>query len=93
MGPYNSEDEFSFWMSVLLFFTYVAFDFLYAIYYIFVSKKQAVYAATTAVVMYLLSAFATVTYLKSFYYVISIVLGSFVGTYIAVKYFSDKVKE
>lgn len=85
-------EEFNFWVAFLLFLTYIAFDFLYAIYYIFVAKKQAVYAASTAVAMYLLSAYATVTYLKNFYYITSIALGSFVGTYVAVKYFSDRIK-
>ena len=85
-----NQEAFDWGVAFLLFLTYIAFDFLYAIYYIFVGKKQAFLAASTGVAMYLLSSFATIVYLKNFYYITAIVLGAFIGTYTAVKYFSGK---
>jgi len=87
-----NQEQFNWGVAILLFLTYVAFDFLYAIYYIFVAKKKAFLAASTGVVMYLLSSFATIVYLKNFYYITAIVIGAFIGTYVAVKYFSDMSK-
>lgn len=87
-----NQEQFNWGVAFLLFITYIAFDFLYAIYYIFVAKKQAFLAASTGVVMYLLSSFATIVYLKNFWYVLAIVMGAFIGTYVAVKYFSDTIK-
>lgn len=87
-----NQEQFDWGIAIILFLTYIAFDFLYAIYYIFVAKKQAFLAASTGVVMYLLSSYATIVYLKNFYYITAIVMGAFIGTYVAVKYFSDSIK-
>ena len=64
-------------------------DFIYAIYYIFVSKKKAFMASNAAVALYLIGSFSTIAYLGNYLYLVPIILGSYIGTYIAVKYFSD----
>lgn len=83
---------FNWGLAILLCLMYIAFDFLYAIYYMFVAKKKALSAANTAVAMYLLSALGTISFVHNPWYITSIAIGSFIGTYIAVKYFSDKIK-
>jgi uncharacterized membrane protein YfcA len=87
-----NHDQFNWGLAILLGLLYIAFDFLYAIYYMFVAKKKALHAANTAVIMYLLSAFGTISFIHNPWYITSIAIGSFIGTYIAVKYFSDKIK-
>ena len=84
--------EFNWGIAILLTLMYIAFDALYAIYYMFVAKKKALSAANTAVAMYLLSALGTITFVHNPWYITSIAIGSFIGTFLAVKYFSDKIK-
>ncbi len=81
--------EFHWEIAILLFFGFIAYDFIYAIYYIFVSKKKAFMASNAAVALYLIGSFSTIAYLGNYLYLVPIVLGSYIGTYIAVKYFSD----
>ena len=88
MGP----EVFHWDVALLLFLLYIGFDFLYALYYIFVGKKKAFLAACTAVAMYLMSAFGILSFFKNPWYICAIAAGSFVGTYVAVRYFSDKIK-
>lgn len=85
--------EFSVLIAIGLFFLYILFDFFYALYYIFVAKKKAVLAASTAVLMYLISSMSVVYYLKDFRYMWGILAGSFIGTYVAVKYFNKDDKK
>lgn len=92
LGSPLSHDQFNWGLAILLFFLYIAFDFLYAIYYMYVAKKRAFAASNVSVLMYLLSAFGTISFVHNPWYITSIAIGSFIGTYIAVKYFSDKIK-
>lgn len=85
----NLNQEFSWWIAIALLLGFIAYDFLYAIYYIFVSKKMAFMAANTACALYLIGSVSTIAYLGNLYYLIPIILGSYIGTFIAVKYFSD----
>lgn len=84
-----NNDEFSWGIALILLFGFIAYDFIYAIYYIFVSKKNAFMAANSACALYLIGSFSTVAYLGNLFYLIPIILGSYIGTYIAVKHFSD----
>lgn len=86
-------ENFNIWLGLLLLALYIAYDFIYAMYYVFVSKRQAILASFSAVALYLMSAFSIVSFLKNQYYIIFIIIGSFIGTYVAVKFFSDKFKK
>jgi hypothetical protein len=84
-----SNDDFSWGIAAILLLGFIAYDFIYAIYYIFVSKKKAFMAANSACALYLIGSFSTIAYLGNLYYLIPILIGSYIGTYVAVKYFSD----
>ena len=85
----NLTQEFNWWVAIALLLGFITYDFLYAIYYIFVSKKMAFMAANTACALYLIGSVSTIAYLGNLYYLIPIILGSYIGTFVAVKYFSD----
>lgn len=85
----NLEQEFNWWVAIALLFGFILYDFLYAIYYIFVSRKMAFMAANTACALYIIGSVSTIAYLGNYYYLIPIFIGSYIGTYVAVKYFSD----
>ena len=85
----NLNQEFSWWIAIALLFGFILYDFLYAIYYIFVSRKMAFMAAKTACALYIIGSVSTIAYLGNYYYLIPIFIGSYIGTYVAVKYFSD----
>ena len=85
----NLNQEFSWWIAISLLFGFILYDFLYAIYYIFVSRKMAFMAANTACALYIIGSVSTIAYLGNYYYLIPIFIGSYIGTYVAVKYFSD----
>ena len=85
----NLNQEFSWLIAIALLFGFILYDFLYAVYYIFVSKKMAFMAANTACALYIIGSVSTIAYLGNYYYLIPIFIGSYMGTYVAVKYFSD----
>ena len=84
----NLNQEFSWLIAIALLFGFILYDFLYAVYYIFVSKKMAFMAANTACALYIIGSVSTIAYLGNYYYLIPIFIGSYIGTYVAVN-FSD----
>lgn len=77
-------------MSPLIFlFVFVATlvtDALWALYMIHVGKKNPVRSASYGSLIHILSAFTVISYTKDTLYIIPLVLGSFLGTYLTVKY-------
>lgn len=71
--------------AIIIFFTYVAIDMLYAGYVLCVSSRRAFAAASLGAALYSLAAFGVMTYSKSMFYIIPLACGSFVGTYITIK--------
>lgn len=61
-------------------------DALYALYTIHVTKKNPVLAASYGSLIHILTAFAVISYTKNYWYLIPLVIGSFIGTYLVVKY-------
>ena len=61
-------------------------DALWALYMIYVTKKSAFLAASYGSFIHILSAFTVISYTKNYYYLIPLVIGSFIGTYTVVKY-------
>jgi hypothetical protein len=78
--------EINFWIWLGLFFTYLVFDILYVQYILCVSKLNAFQAANISVIMYFLTAFGTVQYVDNFLNIIPIIIGSWLGTYVTLRY-------
>ena len=83
--------EFNWWIALALFATYIVIDYLYAVYYIYVGKRQALKAAFSAAALYGLLSYGVIAYTQNPWYILSIISGSFVGTYVAVRYFPEKL--
>lgn len=79
-----SAHDFDMKIGLLLFFAYMAIDALYASYTYLLIKKSPARAATVGAGMYFLIAFGVVNYVNNFFYVIPLVAGSWIGTYIIV---------
>jgi len=80
------ETEFSYLTAFIIFITYLIIDVLYALYVIYVGKGNALIAATMSALMYGFIAYGVINYSKNPYYIIPLVLGAWLGTYIVVKY-------
>ena len=85
----SAPQDFSWYTALVVFFVYVGFDILYALYVLCVSRKQAVFASSISAVLYSLGAYGTVHYLSNLWYLLPLAAGAFTGTYIAVKYLAE----
>ena len=78
--------QFSWIVAALVFAAYIVLDVLYAHYTIAVSGLNPSRAATTGSVMYFLLAVGVFNYSHNPLYLLSVALGSWIGTYGAVEY-------
>lgn len=78
------EENFNINTAILVFFTYVLIDILYALYIIFVEKRQAFYSALVSSLIYSFGALGILSFSKNVYYIIPLALGAFLGTYFTV---------
>jgi hypothetical protein len=69
----------------LVFFAYLALDMLYAHYTFAITKLRSARAATTGAIMYFLLAIGILNYTDNPLYLIPLVFGSWVGTYVTVE--------
>ena len=81
-----SFQDFSVVTALLLVLTYIIIDGLYAYYTIQIAKRHAFRAATTSGVMHFLLAVGVLNYVHNFLYVIPLAIGSWIGTYIIVRW-------
>lgn len=79
-------NDFSILLAVGVFAAYILVDGLYAYYTIAVVKRAAVKAATTGAAMHFLLALGVLSYVKNYLYIIPLALGSWLGTYMVVRY-------
>jgi hypothetical protein len=79
-------EEFNLTTAIIIFITYVVIDILYALYVIFVGNGKAFSSALVSSGIYGLIAFGVVTFSKNFLYLIPLVTGAFIGTYVVVKF-------
>jgi hypothetical protein len=70
-------------LGVLIAYAFV--DAMYARYTIQVVEARAAHAATTGALMHILMAFGVLSYVQNVLYVVPIVIGSWVGTYVTVR--------
>lgn len=78
--------EFNIFTAIMIFFTYVVIDMLYAYYIILVDSRKAIKAAAISSIIYSLLAFGVVSYSKNILYLIPLASGAFLGTFITVKF-------
>ena len=71
--------------ALLVFVAYVILDYLYAKYTIYIQNRQAFRAGLSGAMMYSLMAWGIIIYTNHPIYIIFVALGSFCGTYFAVK--------
>lgn len=77
--------NFDWLLAVGVFLAYFVVDALFAYYTIAVTKRQPGRAATAGSVMYFLMALGVISYVQNYLYVVPLVLGSWLGTYVIVK--------
>ena len=72
-------------LALTVFILTMAMDALHAIYTKAIASNQAGRAASFGSVIYLISGFAVIQYTANHFYLIFVVLGSWMGTYLSVK--------
>lgn len=78
--------QINWFLAIGLFVGYAIVDGLYAYYTLAVVNKQALTAASVSFAMHFILAAGVFTYTKNFLYVIPLALGSFVGTFLVVRF-------
>lgn len=61
-------------------------DSLWALYLMRVADKKPLLAASYGTLIHMLTAFTVISYTENYLYIIPLLLGSFVGTYLTVKF-------
>lgn len=79
-------DQFNFLIAGVILIAYVCIDGMYAYYTLAVTKKKPVLSATVGAFMHFLIALGVLSYIQNYLYIIPIMIGSWIGTYITVKY-------
>lgn len=78
--------QFDIRVALVVFVAYLLVDAMYAYYTIVVTKKKPLAAASVGALMHFLIAFGVLNYVQNYLYVIPLALGSFIGTYLMVRY-------
>ena len=81
-----TENNFSYQTAALVFVAYVVIDILYALYVVYVGKRNAFGAAIASALLYSLGAYGIVTFSKNILYIIPLATGAFLGTYFTIKF-------
>lgn len=77
-------DDFSMHTAILVFATYLTVDVLYTRFYIEVDRRHAFRAAALSSALYALLAYGVITYSHNPLYILPLVLGAFLGTFLTV---------
>jgi hypothetical protein len=70
---------------VAVFVATMCIDALYALYTIRLVEKKALQAATFGSLIHILTAFTVISYTQNYWYLVPLVIGSFLGTYFVAK--------
>ena len=81
-----SDQSFSWTTAIMVFVAYIVIDILYALYVVYVGKRNAFGAAIASALLYSLGAYGVVTFSKNILYVIPLAAGAFLGTYFTIKF-------
>lgn len=77
---------FDFKIALIVFIAYLIVDAMYAYYTITVTKKKPLTSASVGALMHFLIAFGVLNYVENYLYVVPLALGSWIGTYLVVRY-------
>lgn len=75
---------------ILVFFSVLLYDSLYALYIQQIHEKKALKSAITSSILYLSGAYVVVSYIDDKWLIIPAIIGGAIGTYITVKYSKEK---
>ena len=78
--------EFSWWTALTIFVGYFAVDWLVAYYTMAVVRKRALMASHSGAGIYLLTSYGVINYTHNWWYIVFVVLGAWLGTYVYVRY-------
>lgn len=73
-------------VALIVFAAYFLTDAMYAYYTLAVTRKKPARAASVGALMHFLIAFGVLNYVQNYLYVIPLACGSWIGTYIVVRY-------
>jgi hypothetical protein len=76
---------FSFQTAIIVFFAYILVDGMYAYYTVEITKRKPYSSATVGSAIHIVVAFGVLNYVQNFLYIIPLVIGSWIGTFIMVK--------
>ncbi len=85
MSALDLWNEFSVLVGIFIFILYILIDGMYAYYTMAVTEKRPMRAAMTASTLHLLLAIGVLSYVDNYLYIIPLIAGSWIGTYIMVK--------
>jgi presenilin-like A22 family membrane protease len=69
-----------------VFLATMCIDALHALYTIRLTERKALQSATFGTMIHLFTAFTVISYTKNYWYILPLLAGSFLGTYITVKF-------
>jgi len=72
--------------AVILFVFYLVFDVLYAHYILAMGESKAFKSANISAILIVMSLYGTIEVVKNYWFIIPIALGSWLGTYITIKF-------
>jgi hypothetical protein len=73
-------------MAIVLVLGYVFIDGLYAYYTLSIARRSPIASANSGALIHLMLAVGVLSYVENFLYIIPIAFGSWIGTYLVVKY-------
>ena len=72
-------------LAIVIFIAYVVFDAFYALYTLHVTRLNEWRASNSAVIVNFISAFAVISYTQNWLYIVPLLAGSWMGTFIVVR--------
>mgnify|MGYP001559334685 CR=1 FL=1 len=81
--------SFNFLTATIVLIAYLIIDAMFAYYTFAVTKRMPIMAASIGSLMHFLMAFGVLNYVQNYLYIIPVAVGSWLGTYLVVKYHLD----
>lgn len=83
-------ESFNVYICISVLIGYIIVDILYAYYTLAVNNYKPIQASFTSIALHIILIGGVVTYIENILYVIPMLIGSFIGTYIVVSYHKKK---
>lgn len=81
--------SFNFITATIVLIAYLIIDAMFAYYTVAVTKRMPVMSASIGSLMHFLMAFGVLNYVQNYLYIVPVAVGSWLGTYLVVKYHLD----